>query len=76
MDAFLTSVQEKGFTIFVVRGKEWKDPNPKLNPPKMGNQLYIPQLQIATYFEKNPLATPNVYGTDERDLKRALQASL
>ena len=46
MDAFITSVQEQGYNIFVVRGGEFPLPDPKKNKPKAANHFYLSMIEI------------------------------
>ena len=78
--AFLDSIKQSGFTIFVVRPSP--DGGVTLPLPKKQsgglrqNQHYISATEIEKYHKDNKNRKLNTGGADERELEEALQRSL
>ena len=79
LSAFIMSVKEGGYQIFVVDGTF-----PKINPNDFEflnkNQMWIPAKKIKAYQEKrmkrNKNFELNILGSDEKDMKEAIKRSL
>lgn len=77
--AFLDSIQQSGFTIFVVRhtpGTGSPLPLPKKQSGARKNQHYISTTEIEKHHKDNKNRKLNTGGADERELEEALQRSL
>lgn len=79
LSAFIMSVKEGGYQIFVLDGTF-----PKINPSDFEylnkNQFWIPANKIKTHQErrmkKNKNFELNILGSDQKDMKEAMKRSL
>ena len=77
LDAFLISVKNSGYTIFVVRGDDLPIPHKDENKEGLRkNQFYIGLSYLKLHYENNKNRKLNVDGADESELEAAIKASL
>lgn len=79
--AFLDSIKNSGYTIFVVRqssqgGQKLPLPNKYQFGNLRQNQMYVPVADIEKYHRENKGRGLNAGGADERELEEALKKSL
>jgi Ataxin-3 len=74
--AFLDSIKNSGYTIFVIRQNPAPGSQPLPLPKKQvglrSNQLYVKVNDIAKYHKENKNRKLNAGGADERELEEAL----
>lgn len=81
LSAFLDSIMQTGYTIFVVRpskGKDLPQPNTRAfdNQYQKEGQMFCKTSDLQKYHNEHKNDKLNVSGQDERELEQALQKSL
>jgi hypothetical protein len=77
LDAFLVSVKNSGYTIFVIRGQQLPTPNKDENKDGLrSNQSYIGLDYLTVHYENNKNRPLNIDGADESEMEAAMKASM
>ena len=77
LDAFLMSVKNSGYTIFVVRGQNLPSPVKEEKSDELrSNQFYFGIDYLRVHYESNKNRQLNIDGADESEMEAAMKASM